>query len=122
MTLSLTTVFADLADPRIETANKLHKLGDILVIAACAVIAGADTWEEIAEYGRSNWTDVGAVVVVGRERHVEGKANTSTCHFYLTSRQCGAKKLASYIRGHWGIKATKAANYRRGVGRIRAGV
>ena len=52
MPLALTTVFADLTDPRIETANKLHKLTDILVIATCAVIAGADTWEEIAEYGR----------------------------------------------------------------------
>lgn len=53
MPLPLTTVFADLPDPRIETANKLHKLTDILVIATCAVIAGADGWEEIAEYGRT---------------------------------------------------------------------
>ena len=53
MPLSLTTVFADLPDPRIETANKLHKLTDILVIATCAVIAGADGWEDIAEYGRT---------------------------------------------------------------------
>lgn len=40
MPLALTTVFADLPDPRIETANKLHPLTDILVIATCAVIAG----------------------------------------------------------------------------------
>ena len=53
MPLPLTTVFADLPDPRIETANKLHTLVDILVIATCAVIAGADGWEEIAEYGKS---------------------------------------------------------------------
>jgi predicted transposase YbfD/YdcC len=52
MPLALTTVFADLPDPRIETANKLHPLTDILVIATCAVIAGADGWEDIAEYGR----------------------------------------------------------------------
>src|SRR5262249_24122881 len=56
MPLSLTTVFADLPDPRIETANKLHPLTDILVIATCAVIAGADSWEEIAEYGRTKET------------------------------------------------------------------
>jgi predicted transposase YbfD/YdcC len=31
----------------------LHPLTDILVIATCAVIAGADTWEEVAEYGKS---------------------------------------------------------------------
>lgn len=53
MPLALTTVFADLPDPRIETANKLHPLTDTLVIATCAVIAGADGWEEIAEYGQS---------------------------------------------------------------------
>ena len=56
MPLALTTVFADVPDPRIETANKLHPLTDILVIATCAVIAGADGWEEIAEYGRSKET------------------------------------------------------------------
>src|SRR5436190_2915214 len=53
MPLPLTTVFADVPDPRTETANKLHKLVDILVIATCAVIAGAEGWEDIAEYGRS---------------------------------------------------------------------
>ncbi|AMV28893.1 Transposase DDE domain protein [Gemmata sp. SH-PL17] len=53
MPLSLTAVFADVPDPRIETANKLHPLTDILVIATCAVIAGADGWDEIAEYART---------------------------------------------------------------------
>src|SRR5262245_6901882 len=56
MSLPLTMVFADLPDPRIETANKLHPLTDILVIATCAVIAGADGWEEVAEYGRTKET------------------------------------------------------------------
>jgi predicted transposase YbfD/YdcC len=52
MPLALATVFADVPDPRRDTANKVHKLTDILVIATCAVIAGADGWEQIAEYGR----------------------------------------------------------------------
>lgn len=52
MPLTLTTVFADVPDPRRDTANKVHKLTDILVIATCAVIAGADGWDQIAEYGR----------------------------------------------------------------------
>lgn len=46
-------VFADLPDPRMETANGRHELVDILVIATCAVIAGAEGWDQIAEYGRS---------------------------------------------------------------------
>lgn len=50
MTLPLAAVFADLPDPRRETANKRHALTDILVLATCAVIGGCDTWDDIAEY------------------------------------------------------------------------
>ena len=49
------------------------------------------------------WAGVGAVVMVGRECCVAG-GNTSSAHSYLTSLKCGAKKLAGYIRGHWGIE------------------
>jgi len=51
--LPLTAVFDDLPDPRRDTENKLHRLTDILSIATCAVIGGAETWEAIAEYGRT---------------------------------------------------------------------
>jgi predicted transposase YbfD/YdcC len=51
--LPLTTIFDDLPDPRRDTQNKLHRLTDILAIATCAVIGGAETWEAIAEYGRT---------------------------------------------------------------------
>jgi predicted transposase YbfD/YdcC len=51
--LPLTGVFAELPDPRRETANKLHRLADILALATCAVIAGAESWEAIAGYGRT---------------------------------------------------------------------
>jgi predicted transposase YbfD/YdcC len=52
MPLPITAVFADLPDPRRETANTRHALTDILVIAVCATISGADGWEQMAEYGR----------------------------------------------------------------------
>lgn len=51
--LPLTSVFVALPDPRRDTANKLHALTDILSIATCAVIGGAESWEAIAEYGRT---------------------------------------------------------------------
>jgi predicted transposase YbfD/YdcC len=51
----------------------------------------------------SGWTDVGAVVVVGRERAAKGR-NASTCHFYLTSLRVSAAELGGYIRGHWGVE------------------
>jgi predicted transposase YbfD/YdcC len=53
MPLPLTAVFADLPDPRRETANRRHALTDLLVLATCAVIGGADTWDDIAEYAQT---------------------------------------------------------------------
>ena len=44
--------FAALADPRVER-TKLHQLMDIVSIAMCAVICGADDWVEIEEFGNA---------------------------------------------------------------------
>jgi predicted transposase YbfD/YdcC len=58
------------------------------------------------------WKDVRAVVVVGRERQVKGAANASTTHYYITSLRCGAKKMAGYVRGHWGVENRRSDNRR----------
>ena len=50
--LTLFETLASITDPRIER-TKEHKLIDILVIAVCATICGAESWEEIAEFGRA---------------------------------------------------------------------
>jgi len=50
-TASLLRFFEDLADPRGK--NIIHKLHDILVIAICAVICGADGWVEVEAFGQS---------------------------------------------------------------------
>ena len=44
--------FVDLPDPRIER-TKRHQLLDILTISICAVISGADTFDDIELYGKS---------------------------------------------------------------------
>jgi len=44
--------FSELKDPRLDR-RKLHKLIDIVVIAICAVICGADTWEDVAAFGKA---------------------------------------------------------------------
>ena len=46
MTEGLAACFAGLADPH-ETRRCDHRLIDILVIAVCAVIACAESWEDI---------------------------------------------------------------------------
>src|SRR3954469_1862254 len=48
----LAACFTELADPR-ETRRCDHQLIDILAIAVCAVIACAESWEDIELYGRS---------------------------------------------------------------------
>lgn len=48
--------FSTIQDPRVDR-TKLHLLHDILAITICAVIAGADGWEDIAEFGvaKAEW-------------------------------------------------------------------
>lgn len=46
--------FAQMEDPRVER-TKQHKLIDIITIAICAVICGADTWVDIETYGRAKY-------------------------------------------------------------------
>jgi predicted transposase YbfD/YdcC len=54
MALAQTSVvrhFGGLQDPR-NTRCRLHHLCDMIAIALCAVICGAESWEDVAEYGR----------------------------------------------------------------------
>jgi predicted transposase YbfD/YdcC len=46
--------FMDLPDPRAN--NTVHRLHDILVIALCAVICGADGWAEVEVFGNAKLT------------------------------------------------------------------
>jgi predicted transposase YbfD/YdcC len=49
---ALETIFAQVKDPRIER-TKLHRLRDIIIIAICGVICGADGWVGIEEFGKA---------------------------------------------------------------------
>ena len=44
--------FAPLIDPRIER-GKAHQLLDMVVLAICAVVSGAEGWETIEEFGHT---------------------------------------------------------------------
>lgn len=52
---ALITHFAQVPDPRTNHARR-HNLLDIIVIAICAVICGADDWVEVAHFGRCKLT------------------------------------------------------------------
>jgi predicted transposase YbfD/YdcC len=44
--------FAGLTDPRVERTRE-HKLLDIVILAICAVICGAEGWTDIEEFGQA---------------------------------------------------------------------
>src|SRR5947209_13794695 len=50
--LSLAHHFTDLTDPRIDR-SRLHELLDIIAIAICAVVAGAESWDDIEDFGNA---------------------------------------------------------------------
>ena len=50
-TASILEHFAEVEDPRVEYLVE-HRLIDIITIALCAVIAGADNWTEVAQFGQ----------------------------------------------------------------------
>jgi predicted transposase YbfD/YdcC len=50
---SITEHFASVKDPRTGNAQ-LHRLSDIIVIAICAAICGADTWVEVELWAKAN--------------------------------------------------------------------
>lgn len=47
---SLENHFGDLPDPRV-VGRCDHKLKDIVIIAICAVLCSAETWEEVEVFG-----------------------------------------------------------------------
>jgi predicted transposase YbfD/YdcC len=53
--LSIAHHFAELTDPRIDR-SRLHELLDIVAIAICAVVAGADSWDDIEDFGNAKVT------------------------------------------------------------------
>ena len=48
--LELFTKFENLTDPRLERTRR-HELFDLVVMALCATIAGADGWADIERFG-----------------------------------------------------------------------
>ncbi|MGH7622907.1 MAG: ISAs1 family transposase, partial [Gemmatimonadaceae bacterium] len=50
------TPFEDLTDPRIERTRR-HELFDLVIVALCGTIAGADSWHDIERFGnaRLDW-------------------------------------------------------------------
>src|SRR5512143_103258 len=61
--LSLAYHFAELADPRIDR-SRLHDLLDIVAIAICAVVAGAESWDDIEVFGNAKHAWLGTFLAL----------------------------------------------------------
>lgn len=68
--ISLIVSFQNLPDPRVEGRCD-HKLIDILVITVCAVIAGAESWVDVADFGeaRQDWLNTFLELPAGIPSH-----------------------------------------------------
>ena len=53
--LAIGQYFADIHDPRVDR-TKDHALLDIIIIAICGVLCGADSWVEVEEFGNAKRT------------------------------------------------------------------
>ena len=51
--MAMTEAFGGLEDPRTGPARR-HDLTEMILVALCAVLCGADTWEDIAEWAKGN--------------------------------------------------------------------
>ena len=51
--INITVHFADLSDPRLSSNAQLHRFDDILVIALCAMLCGAESFVDMAAFGRA---------------------------------------------------------------------
>lgn len=63
--------FQELDDKRRPSGNKQHELLDVIAISICAVICGAEFWEEIEEYGKikQKWLSTFLVLPNGIPSH-----------------------------------------------------
>ena len=53
---SIASHFSDLPDPRTDRHRIRHQLMDMVVIAICAVLCGADSWVTVESFGRAKFT------------------------------------------------------------------
>jgi predicted transposase YbfD/YdcC len=93
--LSLMEYFGQVPDPRIERSQR-HELLDILAVALCAVIGGADHWTEVVEFGESKraWFATFLKLPHGIASHdtfarvfrlIDTEALENACHQWLAS-------------------------------------
>jgi len=97
---SLGRYFGDMADPRVVGRCE-HKLLDIIVIAICAVLCGAEGWEDIEEFGESkeSWLRQFLELECGIPSH-----DTFRRVFSLLEAKVFQERFAAWVEGVFRVK------------------
>jgi predicted transposase YbfD/YdcC len=87
--------YADCTPSRHETLEKSHGRIETRTVT----VVGDIEWLK----ERHPWTGLTSIVMVESCREIAGKAECES-RFYITSLPASAERIASAIRGHWGIE------------------
>ena len=77
--------FEGMTDPRQEAKVK-HSFIETIMIVICAVIAGCDVWEDIADY-----------------RIIQGETTAEETYYYISSLE-DVREFSIAARSHWGVE------------------
>ena len=89
--VNLLRFFDDLPDPR-SNVNRLHRLGDVIVMTAPSYLHGRSEWKGLKT--------MGAAVRVYEENGIEKR----DVRYYISSLRRNGQQFANAVRRHWGIE------------------
>ena len=99
--MTLSEAFVELPDPRTGPAQR-HDLGEMILMALCAVLCGADSWVDCAEWAEDNeaWLKRYLVLEHGTPSH-----DTFGRVFRLLDAQVFERCFREWIAGLIGVVA-----------------
>ncbi|MDR2689158.1 MAG: transposase family protein [Azoarcus sp.] len=87
--MTLTEAFIILTDPRMGPAQR-HDLREMILMALCAVLCGADTWVDVAEWTEDNEAWLKRYLVLAHGWIARSDALARTAVLACSSNGCAA--------------------------------
>ena len=97
---SLEECFGDLAEPRV-VGRCDHKLVEIILVAVCAVLCGAESWSEVEEFGEAKveWLKGYLALPAGIPSH-----DTFSRVFRLVDANAFQERFLKWVEAHFKVK------------------
>src|SRR5579872_3838438 len=97
---SLEECFGDITDPRV-VGRCDHKLVEIILVAVCAVLCGAESWSEVEEFGESKqaWLKQYLELPAGIPSH-----DTFSRVFRLLDATVFQERFMKWVERHFSIR------------------